>query len=376
MKPSPPRIEWPRVMAFRTRRHHLHQRAPRRALLKVVAAICGMQAQGMSSVELALWARIEDLTPADVRDALWKQRRLVKTWAMRGTLHVLRAEDYLRWQRPLGAYAHHTKPGWLQRGGLTPKQRDAIVAAIGRALRRGFLTREELADQVTRVVGTSEIGDLLRQGWGWMLKPAAFHGQLCFAPSVGANVRFARPDVWLRRALWTDSHTGWIDLTRRFLAAYGPATRVDYSRWSGAPLAQVDETLRSLGPAVTEISLAGAKAWILTEDVDELMVAERSESVRLLPAFDQYVIAASPHVQNLLSGGHRNDIFRPQGWISPVLMVDGRIDGIWSYQRNGRRLSVRIRPFVRLTRQVRDAAEVEAQRLAKFLGGELDLGRE
>jgi hypothetical protein len=89
-------------MAFRTRRHHLHQRAPRRALLKVVAAICGMQAQVMSSVELALWARIEGLTPADVRDALCKQRRLVKTWAMRGTLHVLRADDYLRWQRPLG----------------------------------------------------------------------------------------------------------------------------------------------------------------------------------------------------------------------------------------------------------------------------------
>jgi hypothetical protein len=363
-------------MAFRTRRHHLHQRAPRRALLKVVAAICGMQAQVMSSVELALWARIEGLTPADVRDALWKQRRLVKTWAMRGTLHVLRADDYLRWQRPLGDYAHHTKPGWLQRGGLTPKELDAIVAAIGRALRRRFLTREELADQVTRVVGTSEIGDILRQGWGWMLKPAAFHGQLCFAPSVGTNVRFARPDVWLRRALWADSHSGWIDLTRRFLAAYGPATRVDYSRWSGAPLAHVDETLSSLGPAVTEISLAGAKAWVLTEDVNELMAAERSESVRLLPAFDQYVIAASPHVQNLLSGRHRNDIFRPQGWISPVLMVDGRIDGIWSYQRNGRRLSVRIKPFVRLTRQVRDAVEVEAQRLAKFLGGELDLKQE
>jgi hypothetical protein len=376
MKPSPPRVEWPRAVAFRTRRHHLHERAPRRALLKVVAALCGMQAQVMSSVELALWARIEDLTPAEVRDALWKQRRLVKTWAMRGTLHVLRAEDYLRWQRPLGAYAHHTKPGWLQRSGLTPKEFDAIVSAIGRALRRRFLTREELADQVTGVVGRSEIGDLLRQGWGWMLKPAAFHGQLCFASSVGANVRFARPDVWLRRAVWADSRTGWIDLTRRFLAAYGPATRVDYSRWSGAPLAHVDETLRSLGPAVTEISLAGAKAWVLTEDVDELMVAEQSKSVRLLPAFDQYVIAASPHVQNLLSGGHRNDIFRPQGWISPVLMVDGRIDGIWSYQRNGRRISVRIRPFVRQRRQVRAAVEVEAQRLAKFLGGELDLRRE
>ncbi|HEY2485660.1 MAG TPA: crosslink repair DNA glycosylase YcaQ family protein [Candidatus Binataceae bacterium] len=157
------------------------------------------------------------------------------------------------------------------------------------------------------------------------------------------------------------------------LAAYGPATRVDYSRWSGAPLAHADAMLRSLGPDVSEISLAGAQAWVLSEDVKELVAAERSQSVRLLPAFDQYVIAASPHVQNLLSAGHREDIFRPQGWISPVLLVDGRIDGVWSYQRNGPRLVVRIGPFVRLTRRVQSAVEVEAERLAKFFDAELEL---
>ena len=282
-------------------------------------------------------------------------------------------DDYLRWQRPLGAYAHHAKPGWFQRCGLTSRELDETVAAIRRALGRRLLTRDELANEVTRIVGTSELGDILRQGWSWMLKPAAFHGQLCFAPSTGVNVRFARPDAWLRRAPRPQSHGGWIDLTRRFLSAYGPATRVHYSRWSGVPLAHADEILRSLGSGVTEISLAGAKAWVLTEDVGEVVAAERCGSVRLLPAFDQYVIAGSPHVQNLISGGHRKDIFRPQGWISPVLLVDGRIDGIWSHQRNGRRLAVRIKPFVRLTRRVQSAVEVEAQRLAKFLDSELEL---
>ena len=341
-------------------------------MLEVVAAICGLQAQVMSSVGLAMWARIEGLTLADVHDALWKHRRLVKTWAMRGTLHVMHADDYLRWQRPLGAYAHHTKPGWLQRCGLTAQELDETVTAIGRALGRRLLTRDQLANEVTRVVGTSARMDILGQDWGWM-KPAAFHGQLCFAPSIGVNVRFARPDVWLRRAPRAESRGGWIDLTRRFLAAYGPATRVDYSHWSGAPLAHVDAILRSLGSGVTEINLAGAQAWVLTEDVDNLLEAERPDSLRLLPAFDQYVIAASPHVQNLTSGGHREDIFRPQGWISPVLLVDGRIDGVWSYQRIGPRLAIRIRPFVRLTRRVRSEVEVEAERLAKFLDAELEL---
>ncbi len=92
-----------------------------------------------------MWARIEGLTPADMRDAPWKRRRLVKTWAMRGTLHVLHAEDYVRWQRALVAYAHHTKPALLQHCGLTAQELDETMAAIGRALGRRLLTRYQLA---------------------------------------------------------------------------------------------------------------------------------------------------------------------------------------------------------------------------------------
>ena len=110
-----------------------------------------------------MWARIEGLTPVDVRDALWKRRRLVKTWAIRGTLHVLHADDYVRWQSALGAYAHHTKPGWFQRCGLAPQELDETVAAIGRALGHRLLTRDQLADEVTRVVGIFELEDILRQ---------------------------------------------------------------------------------------------------------------------------------------------------------------------------------------------------------------------
>ena len=73
-------------------------------------------------------------------------------------------DDYLRWQRPLGAYAHHTKPGWFQRCGLTSRELDETVAAIRRALGRRLLTRDELANEVTRIVGTSELGTSCDKG--------------------------------------------------------------------------------------------------------------------------------------------------------------------------------------------------------------------
>ena len=100
------------VAGWRIARHHLVERAPRRRLASVASEICGVQAQVMSSAEQALWTRV-DASPEDVQEALWQKRTLVKTWAMRGALHLLAAED---WPVFAGAGAtrdHYRKPSWL-----------------------------------------------------------------------------------------------------------------------------------------------------------------------------------------------------------------------------------------------------------------------
>jgi hypothetical protein len=82
---------------------------------------------------------------------------------------------------------------------------------------------------------------------------------------------------------------------------------------------------------------------------------------------------ASRDAPHFLPGPFRDRIYRPQGWLSPVLLVDGRMDGVWKYERKGSRLLVQIEPFVDLPVWARQAAEQEVERLALFLGGELDL---
>ena len=97
-------------------------------------------------------------------------------------------------------------------------------------------------------------------------------------------------------------------------------------------------------------------------------------SVRLLPGFDQYVVGASRHAEHLLPGGVlRSRIYRPQGWISPVLLVNGRMEGVWRHEIKGSRVEVSIEPFVKAPVWVRRAAGEEAERLASFLGGTLSL---
>src|SRR5262249_6292099 len=87
--PPAAHLTWVNVLPWRVRRQPLARRAPHDATLATVAAIGGLQAQVMSSAELTLWARVEGLEADTVGRALWDERTLVKTWAMRGTLHLL-----------------------------------------------------------------------------------------------------------------------------------------------------------------------------------------------------------------------------------------------------------------------------------------------
>jgi hypothetical protein len=117
---------------------------------------------------------------------------------------------------------------------------------------------------------------------------------------------------------------------------------------------------------------------MLAADAAGAASTPKAKSVRLLPGFDQYVLAATRHAEKLMLGKNaelRPLVYRNQGWISAVLLVDGRMAGIWRFERKGRRLPVQIEPFpgVKLTKAVRSAAEREAEDLARFLGGELSL---
>jgi uncharacterized protein YcaQ len=367
-------LTWPSVLAWRVQRQHLAKRAPRRRALAVVEAIAGLHAQLTASAELTLWARVSGLEREAVAGALWEDRALVKTWAMRGTLHLMPSEELGLWVAAQGALKpRHHVGSWLRHHGLTREQADAMLAAIPRALDGRQLTREALAAEVARITGIDGLDGKLRGGFGDLLKPAAFRGDLCFAPNEGRNVRFARPDQWLGPWEPMGEDEAVREVTRRYLAAYGPASREALARWFGMPSpAGGGRWLEALGDEVATVELDGEELVMLASDVEAASAAEPAGVVRLLPAFDHYVVAAPRDRDAVLPAEHRARVYRPQGWLSPVLLVDGRMAGVWSHERKGDRVAVEIEPFGRLSRAEKDGAEAEAQALAAFLGGELD----
>src|SRR5919198_4826621 len=104
------KLTWPQVAAWRIRRHHLDRRAPVGSVLAVTSRLCGLHAQVMSSAELTLWARVEDLDRRAVQRALWEDRTLVKTWAMRGTLHLLPTGELPLWPAALSTSRRYLRP--------------------------------------------------------------------------------------------------------------------------------------------------------------------------------------------------------------------------------------------------------------------------
>src|SRR5947209_4607581 len=186
------KLTWPQIAAWRARRHHLDQRVPAGRMLQVAGELCGLHAQVLSSAVLTLWARLEAFDSSMVPHALWEDRTLVKTWAMRGTLHLLPARELPLWYGALSTSTRYLRPkAWKNYFGVTIKELDQISEAIGQAVHGCVLTREELAEKVGRITGSRKFAKKLADGsWGTILKPAAFAGRLCFAQSKGQLVCF------------------------------------------------------------------------------------------------------------------------------------------------------------------------------------------
>lgn len=187
------RVTWQQALAWRMRRQLLDPVGDE-PIEGVVRRLCGVQAQVASSAELAIRLRREVSQPGEVGQAQ-ADGRLVKTWAMRGALHLLTPEDGGTFLSIIAAGRPWQRPSWQRYFGMTTKMMDVLRRAARDALDGTVLTREELVTAVTVRRGLGHLGEALRSGWGTLLKPLAWQGDLCFGPSGGTRATFMRPEI-------------------------------------------------------------------------------------------------------------------------------------------------------------------------------------
>lgn len=333
---------------------------------EVVRKMCGIQAQETEAATLAIRARSGELVAGDVERARVQERSIVRTWAMRGTLHLVASND-LNWLMPLvGPVFVATNRRRRLELGLDENRCMQGMRIIRDVLtKQGPLTRAEIVEHLAthglRIEG---------QARPHLLARTALEGVICFGPEQGSEPTYVLLSDWLgneRRGPVLSEDKAYRELSRRYLSAYGPTTPQDEAAWSGLPISKIRTAWQDIADQLFEVKVGNATAWILKAQavwLDELPV--QRQVVRLLPRYDIYLLsyekrelAVSPeHAKRVNAGG---------GIIHPTLLVDGRVLGTWKSKRQKNGFDVIVEPFDQLAPEVHAGLEAEVSDIARFL---------
>jgi Winged helix DNA-binding domain len=352
------------VRLLRLRANRLLEPSPRASAADVVNAAVGIQAQDQAAAALGIRARSAGLTAADVAQERNEERAIVRTWAMRGTLHWLAARD-VRWLITLfGEDFIRKNRHRREQLGLDDDVCECAVRALRDVLAdRGPLTR----DEITEALAVRDI-KLEGQARPHLLYVAAFQGAICCGPDRGVQPTYVLLDDWLRQQGPSPSRDEALaELARRYLGAYAPAAPADFAAWSGLAMPDARAAWQQVANEVVEVSTSRGAMSLLKEHagrIDEK--PEHHSTVRLLGAFDTYpfgyrdrhLITPPEHARRVNAGG---------GMVRPILIVEGLAVGTWRTKRQRNRLDVTIDSFQKLGTDLVRAIEAEAADIGRFL---------
>jgi uncharacterized protein YcaQ len=335
--------------------------------------MCGVQAQVMSAAYLQLWTRNHAITRAEVENALWKARTLVKTSLMRQTLHFIPTDEFAIYISALRPSRFAQAMRVMDRCGITRDESEALIPKIMEILSAGPLRRPAIAAAI-RPKASKRVRFWMENSWSLVRLPVA-EGLICYGRGEGNEIVFIRTDHWLPKLKFKllPATEAQCTLFRKYLRAYGPATLADFSHWAGIPMQEAKLLPPLLEADLAEIPGEKKSRFLLREDLAALdKSAEKESCIRLLPIFDSYLLAHREK-DHLLSVQHYKRVYRNQGWISPVVLIDGAIAGVWSHKLQSKRLLVEVEPFGKLSKAERAGVEREAERLAHFFESSLNL---
>jgi len=357
-------------------KHHLFRKAKSNQLLKVVGDVCGLHAQASTTPYLSLWSRVENFKNDLLDHELYRNRSLVKTWCMRGTLHVIPSQDLPIYNQALRRmwFEHHGRfmraPDWPSR----EERKNFIYPKIREALADKPLKRKDLNAKVQSLLrDDSKHYQRLFSGWGGILKETAYEGLTVHAKPCDRESCFARLDQWLPNLdlQSVDEQSAQNRLLIRYLRGYGPATQQDFCLWSGMMAGDAKKALENSSHVLEKVEIEGKKGrfLLLKEDLktlDSLGLDEKAPTC-LLPKFDSILLGHRDRTR-IIKKEYKNHVFKPMGGdIAATVLINGQVVGTWRQKKTKDALTITIKPFEKIRKE--DLKEVEEK--AKDLGKQM-----
>ena len=344
----------------------------------VAAQLAGLQAQAAPPARLAVRARAAGGTAADA-DRACDTGEVIRTWAMRGTLHMVAGRD-VRWMNSLfgPVFAAKGRRRRVQLGLDDARCERALTALAVILAGSAPLTRAEL---VSRLAAEGIRIDPRTQQPPHLLGYAAHRGLICRGPDrAGEEPTYVLLDDWAPGTPALSHDDALTELIRRYLHGYGPACRDDFAAWSGLPAAQARRALDLIADDLVPIRAAAAQAgrtqlFTLNGDSRE---APGDTPPRLLGHFDPYLLGYRDR-SLMLDAQYARRIQTGGGFVQPVVLIGGQVAGTWRLTRRtagaGRaaRATLTVEPFTELPAASADGLAAEAEDIGRFLGADVTL---
>jgi len=328
----------------------------------VVASMGAVQAQDYSSALWAIGLRSPGSTEQDVERVV-AERKIIRTWPMRGTLHFVAADD-VRWMqrlltpRVLAGTARRVRELELDDATFAKSRK-----VLTRALQGGrCLTREAVLEHLEKA-GISPAG-----GRGYhILFRLAQEELICFGPRSGKAHTFVLLDEWVPSSWTGGREESLAKLALRYFSSHGPATLQDFVWWSGLAVTDARAGIAGVSGKLARARIAGVEHWGPEETPVE---KSTGDAVRFLPAFDEYLLGYRDRgaVLDPVHSGKVNP--GNNGVFMPTVLLRGRVVATWKRVVRKKTIAVTVQPFVSLRKTDRAALQAVAQHHARFLGVE------
>ena len=322
---------------------------PARDPLAVAERLLAVQGQDPRGARLAVRSRSTGLTAADVDRALTEDRSLLITWLNRGTLHLVRSEDYPLLQALTTPPLLTSCRRRLGQEGVSEAMAERGLETIERAIADdGPQTREQLRDRLNSAGLRTEGQALIH-----LFFLAALRGLLVRGPMVGKQHAYVLVREWLGPQPAIDRDAALAELARRYLVGHGPASDRDLARWAGLPLRDSRAGLDAIASELDQ----SADGLV---DLVGRPPAEPLPAPRLLGAFDPLLLGWTSREE--IIGPHKylvtdNGIFRP------FALVDGRAIAVWTFAKG----KVEIKPLGKVTKKAGAALERDAREVERYM---------
>ena len=321
-------ISWAQALAWRLRRQLLDP-VGTESVAGVVRRLGAVPAQPDASAELAIRTRRQRSRSGEVARAL-AEGRIIKTFAFRGATHLLTPEDGGAYLALRAASRMWELPSWQSFYGLTPADWPALRAAVRDALADGPITRDELAAAITARPTFRHLGFAFADGAVTLLKPLAWLGDMSFGPPKEGQASFQRLDGNPRWAGIPDLDEAGTRAVEAYFRTYGPATPDHVRYWLGEGLGAGHKRIRSwiagLGDRLAEVDVDGEPAYVLREDLEDLVATPATGAVRLLPGYDQWVLGPGTADAHVVPPARRRLVSRQAN----LVVAGGVVSGTWS----------------------------------------------